>query len=283
MPAVGDPVNRPTHPPDQPAVRLDQVHKAFGGFSVLRGVSLDIEPGKTTVVIGPSGTGKSVLLKHVVGLLEPDRGEVWLEGQRVSQLSPKGLVEARKRVGFLFQTGALFDSMTVEQNVCFPLAEHTRIRAQEAAQRCARVLAMVGLDGVQRKFPSELSGGQRKRVALARAIVLEPSIVLYDEPTTGLDPIRSDVINELINDLRVEMGMTSIVVTHDMTSARKIADRVVMLYDGVIVADGDAASLDASEVEVVRRFVRGIAEPEDLEAIRAGFDRAAPAAQAAAT
>ena len=262
MPDIGD---------DAAHVRLVDVHKAFGSLSVLRGVSLDIERGKTTVVIGPSGTGKSVLLKHIVGLIKPDRGEAWFEGERVDTMNTRKLVEVRQRMGFLFQMGALFDSMDVEQNICFPLVEHAAMSKSERADRCSSVLKMVGLDGLQKQMPASLSGGQRKRVALARAIVLEPHVVLYDEPTTGLDPIRADLIDELIIQLREHMGITSIVVTHDMGSARKIADRIVMLYDGQLIADAAADAIDQVEDDLVQRFVRGTAKQDELDDIHAAF------------
>lgn len=252
-------------------IRLADVHKSFGPLTVLDGVNLDVEQGKNTVIVGPSGTGKSVLLKHIVGLLSPDRGEVWFRDKRVDTLRETELVDIRMRFGFLFQMGALFDSMTVGQNICFPLTEHTKMPRTEQADRCARVLGMVGLSGIDNKMPAQLSGGQRKRVALARAIVLEPEVVLYDEPTTGLDPIRADVINELIVTLNRELGITSIVVTHDMVSARKIAHRMVMLYDGHIVADGDPDSFCNSDDDLVQRFVRGEADADDLQQIRSGF------------
>lgn len=255
-----------------PIIRLVDVHIAFGPNRVLQGVSLDFERGRATVIIGPSGTGKTVLLKLIVGLMRPDRGEVYFEGQRVDRMTPAALVEVRKKIGFLFQMGGLFDSMNVRDNVCFPLVEHTKMPPEQRLQRCATVLRMVGLDGVADKMPADLSGGQRKRVALARAIVLEPQVVLYDEPTTGLDPIRSDVIDELIVTLGRRLGITSVVVTHDMHSADKIADRMVMLHDGAVVVDGDPRAVHACDNEFVQRFIRGQAEPEDLERIRKGFE-----------
>jgi phospholipid/cholesterol/gamma-HCH transport system ATP-binding protein len=257
---------------DQPIVRLVDLHKAFGSLRVLGddagGINLELGRGKTTVIIGPSGTGKSVLIKHIVGLLRPDRGEVWFEGVRVDAMRERDLVEARKKMGFLFQMSALFDSMTVEQNITFPLVQHTKLSPRERHERCMRVLSLVGLKDVERKMPADLSGGQRKRVALARAVVLEPDLVLYDEPTTGLDPIRSDVINELIIALKDRLGVTSVVVTHDMASARKIADRMVMLYDGRFIADGEPEAFCRTENDLVQRFIRGEAEPADLALIR---------------
>lgn len=257
---------------DRPMVRLVDVHKAFGQLRVLRGVSLELKKGTVTVVIGPSGTGKSVLLKHIAGLLQPDRGEVWFDGRRVDNADEEELVDIRRKIGFLFQMGALFDSMNVEQNVCFPLVEHTKMSDSQMRDRCSRVLGMVGLAGIQKKMPADLSGGQKKRVALARAVVLEPELVLYDEPTTGLDPVRSDVINELILSLTKRLGITGLVVTHDMASANKIADRMVMLYDGHLIADGAPEAFRTTNNEVVQRFIRGEADQTDLDLIRAGFE-----------
>lgn len=255
-----------------PIVRLVDVYKAFGPLRVLGddagGVNIDLVKGNTTVIIGPSGTGKSVLIKHIVGLLRPDRGEVWFEGERIDTMHERELVAVRKKMGFLFQMGALFDSMTVAQNVMFPLVQHTRQSLSEREERCRRVLALVGLKNVEKKMPADLSGGQRKRVALARAVVLEPDLVLYDEPTTGLDPIRSDVINELIIALKERLGVTGVVVTHDMASARKIADRMVMLYDGRFIADGDPEAFCNIDNDLVQRFIRGEAEPAELALIR---------------
>ena len=253
-------------------VRLDNVYKSFGSLRVLNGVSLDIKRGRTTVVIGPSGTGKSVMLKLIVGLLIPDRGEVYFDKERVDTMSPAGLVEVRKQIGFLFQMSALFDSMDVGQNVEFPLVEHTDMGAAERDERVDRVLRMVGLSGLQRKWPSMMSGGQKKRVALARAIVLEPRMVMYDEPTTGLDPIRADLINELIIALNTKFGITSVVVTHDMGSAAKIADRMLLLYDGDIICDGDPETFLRSENPLVQRFIQGQADQIELESIQQGLD-----------
>lgn len=256
----------------QPLARVVGLRKSFGPLHVLDGVNLDFERGKTTVILGPSGTGKSVLLKHLVGLMRPDAGEVWFEGERIDTMSEAGLVARRRRIGFLFQMGALFDSMNVTENIAFPLREHTAMGAAQRAQTVARVLSMVGLAGTEAKMPAELSGGQRKRIALARAIVLEPSMVLYDEPTTGLDPIRADVINELILTLGEHLGITSIVVTHDVSSARKIADRMVLLHNGRIVHDGTPEQFYNADNDLVQRFVHGRADASDLQAIRRAFE-----------
>ncbi len=255
-----------------PIIRLRGVHKRFGPMTVLNGLDLDFRPHETTVLLGPSGTGKSVTLKHIVGLLQPDAGEVWFHDHRVDQLAERDMVPLRKRIGFLFQMGAMFDSMTVGQNVEFPLVEHTNLNRKERADKVDRLLKMVGLGKTQNKMPADMSGGQRKRAALARAIALEPEVMLYDEPTTGLDPIRSDVINELILALTKQLGMTSIVVTHDMNSANKIADRMVLLYDGQVAADSDPCTFRNSKSELVQRFIRGQADQQDIELIRMGFE-----------
>lgn len=250
-------------------IELRGVSKRFGALTVLDGVDLAIARGKTTVIIGESGTGKSVLLKHLVALLRPDAGEVHFHGRRIDHLSEQELVESRKRFGFLFQMGALFDSMTVAENVAFPITQHgdQDLTPEKLDELVAQKLKMVGLDGLQNRRPGELSGGQKKRVALARAIALSPEVVLYDEPTTGLDPVRADVINELIIKLNRELNVTSLVVTHDMTSAYKVADRIIMLHHGKIIADADAAWYKSCDDRRVRRFVDGKADEQDLKAL----------------
>jgi phospholipid/cholesterol/gamma-HCH transport system ATP-binding protein len=254
-------------------IELRHVSKRFGWLVVLDDVSLSIEAGKAIVIIGASGTGKSVLLKHIVGLLKPDKGEVWFDGQRIDELPERKLMDVRQRFGFLFQMGALFDSATVADNVGFPLVEHTHKAPEEIREIVQRKLALVGLPDVGKKMPAELSGGQKKRVALARAIALNPEVILYDEPTTGLDPIMSDVINELIMSTRRNHLVTSIVVTHDMRTARKVADRVVMLYplsrlaadEPQVIYDGPPSDLDKSRDERVRQFVHGEAGQRLME------------------
>src|SRR5215204_1496099 len=238
-------------------IELRNVSKRFGALVVLKNLSLNIEMGQSLVVIGASGTGKSVMLKHIVGLLRPDHGEVWFEGRRIDTLPERDLVDVRTRFGFLFQMGALFDSLTVAENVGFPIVEHTHKPTDEVQRIVATKLRQVGLPDAGPKMPGELSGGQKKRVALARAIALEPEVILYDEPTTGLDPVRSDVINELILKLQRELNVTSIVVTHDMNSAFKVADRIVMLHEGHIVFDGTPDEIQKSTDPVVQRFVLG--------------------------
>lgn len=252
-----------------PIVQLKNVHRSFGHQRVLRGVSVDFPTGQTTVVLGPSGCGKSVMLKHIVGLLRPDQGEVYFEGARIDQLRESKLGDVRRQIGFLFQMGALFDSMSVRDNVGFPLTEHTNLSDADVERRVTRVLQMVGLQDAGKKMPADLSGGQRKRIALARAIVLEPKVILYDEPTTGLDPIRADVINELIIKLQREMRITSIVVTHDLVSAFKVADFMVMMHEGQIIFQGTPQELRGSDDPVVQRFLRGEASADELAGIRA--------------
>lgn len=254
------------------------VYKSFGSLEVLRGIDFQVPRGKTTVVIGPSGCGKSVLLKHVIGLMKPDRGEVWFRRHCISALPEAALVRVRRRMGFLFQGGALFDSMTVLENVCFPMAEHHSGTHEDQAERAGKMLSLVGLDGLQGRYPEELSGGQKKRVALARAIALEPELILYDEPTTGLDPIRADLINELILKLQSALGTTAIVVTHDMASARKVGDRIVMLHEGKLILDAAPDELDSIDDEVVRRFIEGRASPEELAQLQRGYESASNSA-----
>src|SRR5215211_4647236 len=249
-------------------IELRDVSKRFGRLVVLNGVSLSIEEGQSLVVIGASGSGKSVMLKHIVGLLEPDEGEVWYDGRRIDDLSEKQLIPIRREFGFLFQMGALFDSLTVEENIAFPLVEHTNKKPDEISHIVDEKLAMVGLPDTRKKMPAELSGGQRKRIGLARAIALNPRVILYDEPTTGLDPIRSDVINELILKLKHELNVTSIVVTHDMNSAFKVADRIVMLHEGKLIFDGTPDEIRASEEPIVQRFVLGEAGEQELAGLR---------------
>lgn len=251
----------------RPIVRLVDLHKRFGDLVVLNGVNLELQKGRTTVIIGESGSGKSVLLNHIVRLLKPDQGEVYFHDQRIDDLPERELTLLRPRFGFLFQLSALFDSLSVAQNVAFPIVEHTKKGRKEVDDIVRRKLGMVGLDGLQDKWPAQLSGGQKKRVALARAIAFDPEIVLYDEPTTGLDPPRADEINELIVKLQRELGVTSVVVTHDMASARKVADRIVMLYRGEFIFDGTPESIDRSKDARVRCFVEGRCAADVLQAL----------------
>jgi phospholipid/cholesterol/gamma-HCH transport system ATP-binding protein len=249
-------------------IELRDVSKRFGRLIVLKNLTLRIEQGQSIVIIGASGSGKSVMLKHIVGLLRPDHGEVWFEQERIDNLPERRLSEIRTSFGFLFQMGALFDSLSVEDNVAFPLVEHTKKPPEEIAKIVAEKLKMIGLPEVGPKMPGELSGGQKKRVALARAIALGPRVILYDEPTTGLDPIRSDVINELILKLQRELQVTSIVVTHDMQSAFKVADRIVMLHEGNLIFDGTPEEVRATDHPIVKRFVLGEADETELATLR---------------
>ena len=249
-------------------IEFRKVFKRFGRQVVLNHVDLRVAEGESLVILGASGSGKSVMLKHMVGLLQPDDGEVWFDGRRMDDLSERKLVDVRVQFGFLFQMGALFDSMNVEENVAFPLVEHTDKAVADVSDVVDAKLRMVGLPEVRKKMPAELSGGQRKRVALARAIALEPRVILYDEPTTGLDPIRSDVINELILKLQRELKVTSVVVTHDMNSAFKVADRIVMLHEGKLIFDGTPDQIRASEDPIIRRFVLGEAGDEELAGLK---------------
>lgn len=255
-----------------PQMRVVDLHKSFGRLRVLKGISVDFVRGRTTVVLGPSGCGKSVLLKHLVAIERPTKGQVWFESTRIDALSETALGPVRRRIGFLFQQSALFDSFNVFENIAFPLREHGVRAIAEIEERVHRVLRMVGLPEKAKQMPADLSGGQRKRIALARAIVLEPAVVLYDEPTTGLDPIRADVINELVLKMRDELGITGIVVTHDLHSAFKVADRMVMLHDGVVRLQGDPELFRETTDDLVQRFLAGEALPEELAEIRGNGD-----------
>ena len=250
-------------------IAIENVTKKFGDNVVLDNISLSIEKGKTTAVIGPSGCGKTVLIKHLIALLRPNSGRVFFKNRRIDNLSENRLNKVRTQYGFLFQGGALFDSLSVTENIIFPIRQHCEISDFRQVEDLVKAkLAMVGLDGFQNYYPANLSGGQRKRVALARAIALNPEVILYDEPTTGLDPIRSDVINELVLKLQRELGVTSVVVTHDMTSAYKVADRIIMLHNGKIVADGDADHIRNHPHPVVQQFIHGQVDEDDLAVLR---------------
>lgn len=241
-------------------IELHDVHKSFGDNHVLRGVNLSIRHGESLVVIGGSGSGKSVLIKCIIGIIIPERGTIFVAGQDIGALSEKELYQLRKKFGMLFQAGALFDSMKVWENVAFGLLQHTRLREKEARRQATEKLNLLGLYGIEDALPSALSGGMRKRVSLARAIAMEPEILLYDEPTTGLDPIRADAINELILAMREKIRVTSITITHDMVSAYKIADRIAMLYEGKIIEVGTPDAIKSSANPVVQQFIQGKAE-----------------------
>ena len=248
---------------------LKNLTKKFGDNVVLDDISLAIEKGKTTVVIGPSGCGKTVLVKHLIVLLRPTEGEVYFKNKRIDDLDDGALNDVRTHFGFLFQGGALFDSLSVAENIMFPIRQHYKVKDSRKLDKLVKSkLMMVGLDGFQEYYPANLSGGQRKRVALARSIAMNPEVILYDEPTTGLDPIRADTINELIIKLEKELGVTSVVVTHDMTSVYKIADRIVMLHEGRIIADGDADYIRNHSHPKVQQFIKGQVSEEDLEVLR---------------
>jgi phospholipid/cholesterol/gamma-HCH transport system ATP-binding protein len=245
------------------SIRLVDVYKAFGSKEVLTGFSLDIEEGQTISIIGGSGVGKSVALKHIVGLLVPDRGEVWVDGRNVSSLSQEELYELRRDVGYVFQFAALFDSMTVHDNVGMGLKRIPGWTPARISARVAECLHLVDLDGYGDRLPAELSGGQRKRAGLARAIATEPKYLLYDEPTTGLDPVTTAVIGQLIVRMRAELGVTGVVITHDMDSAFRISDRIAMLYDGRIRFEGTPDEVRGTQDRVVRGFIEG--RPDLLE------------------
>lgn len=241
-------------------IEVVDLHKSFGGKHVLTGVNLEVRNGESMVVIGGSGVGKSVLIKCIIGLLRPDSGGIRVDGQEISSLNEKSLNEIRKKFGMLFQAGALFDSLSVWENVGFGLKHHTSLRDEEIKAIAVEKLGLVGLSHVEDLMPSELSGGMRKRVSLARAIAMEPEILLYDEPTTGLDPIMADVINELIVQMRKKLRVTSIAITHDMVSAYKIADRIAMLYEGKIIEVGTPQQNRESSNAIVQQFIQGRAE-----------------------
>lgn len=246
-----------TPPPEHVIVELRDVHKAFGETRVLRGINLQLERGTSAVVLGGSGTGKSVLIKHIVKLLEPDKGEVWVKGQRVDLLDGDALDRQRLNIGFLFQGGALFDSMTVYENMRFYLDRHTKWPKGEKDDAIAEVLEAVTLPDKGPQYPAELSGGQKKRIGLARALILKPEIILYDEPTTGLDPVSVRVVADLILKLRDERNISSIAITHDLLAAAIITDRANFIADGKIVATGTLDEVRHSEHPHVRKFFQG--------------------------
>jgi len=233
------------------------VHKSFGTQHVLRGLNLDLPKDKVNIILGKSGGGKSVLLKHIIGLLKPDQGEVLVQGEDISKLTERELAKVRRKFGMLFQEAALFDSLTVAENVAFPLKEHTKKSQREIMDIVEEKLTQVGLKGMGYKMPSELSGGMRKRVGLARALALNPQIVLFDEPTSGLDPIMSAAINELIIKTKEEFGATCIVISHDIPAAMKTADFIFMLYEGQIIASGTPQEIQNLDNPVVQQFIHG--------------------------
>jgi len=248
-------------------IEIQNLVKRFNNILVLNDLSLNIRTGQTCVIIGRSGCGKSVLLKHIVGLIRPDKGRILVDDKDVAALKELELAALRAKISMVFQGGALFDSMNVTENVGFGLIEHTNIKEDELIERVEEALSMVGLGGIGNLAPSELSGGMKKRVALARAICIKPEIILYDEPTTGLDPITADSINELIRSLHDKLKVTSVVVTHDMKSAYRIADKIAMMYKGRIILEGTPAEIQNTDNPIVQQFINGISKGPITEAI----------------
>lgn len=238
-------------------IKINNLHKSFGNTEVLKGINLTIRKGETTAIIGQSGCGKSVLIKHIVGLLRPDSGTVKVDGKVIGELSQSKLYEVRRNFGYLFQGSALFDSMTVEENVGLPLAENKYGLSKEEIQKhIAKMLDLVGLPGVEKLKPSELSGGMKKRVGLARALITNPTYILYDEPTTGLDPVMSESIDDLIKELADRLKVTSILVTHDMFSVNKVAQKVAMIHQGIIYYEGMPQEITDSTDETIYNFIK---------------------------
>jgi phospholipid/cholesterol/gamma-HCH transport system ATP-binding protein len=239
----------------EPVIDVQGVHKAFAGFQVLKGIDLKMMPGTTTVVLGGSGSGKTVLMKHIMGLFKPDKGRVIVDGQDVSHMSRQELAVFRQRMGMVFQSSALFDSMTVADNVAFALREHTELSEAEIQEKVKEKLAVVDLHDVEQKYPAELSGGMRKRVGLARAIIRDPKIVLYDEPTTGLDPLTTESVDDMIMSARERLGVTSVVISHDVGSAFHIGDRIAMINEGRIVVEGTPEEVRKTKEPFTRHFL----------------------------
>ncbi|HJQ55222.1 MAG TPA: ATP-binding cassette domain-containing protein [Gemmatimonadaceae bacterium] len=248
-------------------IKLIDVHKAFGAKKVLEGFSLEVDEGETMVLIGYSGTGKSVAIKHIVGLLEPDHGTVWVDGLEVPKLHRDELYALRSKIGYVFQFAALFDSLSIGDNVAMGLRKEGRMSEKEIASRVAEALELVDLPGVESKFPAELSGGMRKRVGIARAIARQPKYLLYDEPTTGLDPVTSAIIDQLMIRMREKLGVTSIVVTHDMRSASTVGSRIAMLYEGKVRQVGTVDEIMHTHDPIVKQFIEG---KPDLDLVEAG-------------
>lgn len=241
-------------------IRVVSLYKSFGEKDVLHGINIEVRRGESMVVIGGSGSGKTVLIKCIIGLMRPDQGEIHVDGLEITSLDEKRMNEVRKKFGMLFQGGALFDSMTVWENVGFGLRQQTCLSEEEIRRVASEKLALVGLKNVEDLMPAELSGGMRKRVSLARAIAMEPEILLYDEPTTGIDPIMADAINDLIVQMKEKLNVTSIAITHDMKSAYKIADRIAMLYQGKIIEVGTPGETRNSSNPMVQQFIEGRSE-----------------------
>ena len=253
-------------------IEILDLHKSFGGHRVLCGTNLKIETGETMVIIGRSGCGKSVLLKHIIGLMTPDSGKILIDGVNVFDVGNDEINHFRMQIGMLFQGAALFDSLAVRENVGFSLYEHTQLPVAEIDRRVKEKLRLVGLSSIEDLMPAELSGGMKKRVGLARAICTEPKIILYDEPTTGLDPIMADAINDLIIRMRERLRVTSIIVTHDMTSAYKVGNRIAMLYNGKIVGVGTPEEIRGSKDPLIHQFITGSAHgPITIEEERSRY------------
>ena len=246
-------------------IEVSQLRKSFGTQEVLRGVNLSISRGESAVIIGGSGCGKSVLLRHIIGLIQPDSGDVRIEGESIVNLSERELIKIRRKFGMLFQSAALFDSLTVAENVGFLLDREETMSREAIRKTVAEALELVDLGGTENKKPAELSGGMRKRVGLARAIIYKPEIIVYDEPTTGLDPVVSDSIDQLVIKMRDQLNCTTIVVTHDTRSMRRVGNHVMMLHHGLIHANGKPNEIFKSTDPIVHKFVNGIADPKDLE------------------
>ncbi len=243
-------------------IRVENLHKAFGTNNVLEGVDIQIEEGKVTTIIGKSGIGKSVLLKNIIGIMKPDKGKIFFKGEDVTALPKSKLLELRKNMGYLFQDAALFDFMTVEENISFPIIEQLKIKSRsEIKKRVAKLLDLVELPGIEKRMPSELSGGMRKRVGLARAIAVEPQVVLFDEPTTGLDPILAENINELIMMVNKKLSMTCLVISHDIASTFRRTDKVAFLHDGTIGFFGNPDEAVASKHPVLKKFISNSFRP----------------------
>lgn len=238
-------------------IEVIDLYKSFHGYEVLRGINLKVEEGQILALIGGSGKGKSVILRHIIGLVKPDRGKILIDNQDVSKLRGRMLKQLKERLGIVFQGGALFDSMTVFENIAFPLKEKTRMKSPQIQDMVFRELARVGLSGAENKYPSEISGGMKKRVALARCLVMNPEIVLFDEPTTGLDPLIGKAIHKLIRECQKSFNFTAIIVTHEVPAIFSMVDRVAMLYDGKILASGTPEEIKMSKNPVIHQFIYG--------------------------
>ncbi len=238
-------------------IELKDIHTSFNGNIVHSDINLCIKEGEVMSLIGSSGVGKSVLLKELIGILKPDKGEIFVIGKNIVPMKEEELIKIRRDIGILFQGSALFDSLTVYENIAYPLREHTNLTEKEIKEKINEKLGLVGLEGVEKKMPDELSGGMKKRVGLARAIAIEPKIILYDEPTTGIDPITAEKINELILSLQSKLGITTVVVTHDLHCVKKVSNRMAMLYDGKIITEGTWDEFENSEQKVIRDFIIG--------------------------